>query len=111
MARIVFRLAGVPEQEAQEARDLLEHSDLDWYETSAGRWGISMPALWVRDDGDFEKARALIDDWQQQRSVATEEIRGFWQRCRQHPMEILITLVAAAGVLAISLLPFLTMFH
>ena len=112
MAKIVFRLAGVPDQEAAEARELLDQHEVDWYETSAGRWGISMPALWVRFDDDYEKVRFLIDEWQCTRNREFEpEPISFWRRCQQHPIEVLVTLLAAVGVLAISLLPFMTLFH
>ena len=68
MSRLLFRLRNVPDEEATEVRELLESHDIDYFETFPGNWGISMPALWVSDDGQFEEARRLLDDYQQQRT-------------------------------------------
>ena len=61
MAKIIFRLNGVPDDEARDVRELLANHAIDFYETSAGNWGVSMPAIWLKDDGQFEQARALLD--------------------------------------------------
>ncbi len=67
MTLLLFNLRGVPEDEADEVRELLTAQNIDFYETSAGNWGMSMPALWLRDSADLEKARQLINAYQQQR--------------------------------------------
>jgi hypothetical protein len=67
MPRLLFNLRGVPEDEADEVRELLTEQDIDFYETSAGNWGMSMPALWLRNDADLEKARSVLNQYQQQR--------------------------------------------
>jgi hypothetical protein len=68
MAKILFRLRNVPEDEAAEVRELLELNGIDFYETSAGSWGISMPAIWVRDENQLDEARSLLQTYQQNRS-------------------------------------------
>lgn len=60
----------VPIDEADEVRALLEAKNIDYFETFAGNWGISMPALWVKDPAKFKEARTLIDEYQEQRLVA-----------------------------------------
>lgn len=67
MPRLLFNLRGVPEDEADEVRELLTEQEIDFYETSAGNWGVSMPALWLRNDADLEKARYVLNQYQQQR--------------------------------------------
>ena len=67
MSKILFRLRNVPEDEAEEVRALLELNDIDFYETSAGNWGISMPAIWIRREEQFEPASNLLLQYQQQR--------------------------------------------
>ena len=73
MTILLFPLRGVPDDEAEEVRKLLAEQNIDFYETSAGNWGMSMPALWLRDDADFEKARDLLNTYQQQRFLTSRE--------------------------------------
>lgn len=67
MSVILFRLGGVPEDEAQEVRALLEQHGIEYFETPGGRWGISLAAIWLRDESQLSQAKALIDDYQQAR--------------------------------------------
>lgn len=67
MPILLFSLRGVPEDEAAEVRELLNQENIDFYETSAGSWGISNPALWLKTDVDLEKAQTLLNAYQQQR--------------------------------------------
>jgi len=45
MSKILFRLNGVSDDEAEEVRELLASNNIDFYETSPGNWGVSMPAI------------------------------------------------------------------
>ena len=65
---MLFKLRFVPEDEAQDIRELLTDNEIDYYETSAGVMGISMPALWLKTDSLLEKAKQLIDEYQEQRA-------------------------------------------
>ncbi len=67
MSTLVFKLRNVPDDEAAEVRTLLNEHNLDFYETTAGNWGIAMPGIWVEDD-DVGQARQLINQYQQSRS-------------------------------------------
>lgn len=73
MTTLLFDLRGVPEDEADEVRTLLAGQGIDFYETSAGNWGMSMPALWLRNDADLEKARDVLNKYQQQRFLTSRE--------------------------------------
>lgn len=84
MALLLFSLRGVPEDEACEVRELLTEHHIDFYETSAGNWGISMPALWLRDHSELEKARQLLDAYQQQRYAQQHERYLQLKRAGQH---------------------------
>lgn len=80
MSKLVFRLRNVPDDEAEEVRQLLQDNEIAFFETSAGNWGISMPAIWVNSDADFARARQLLDDYQQERS---KRIRKQYEISRQ----------------------------
>ena len=112
MSKLLFRLRHVPEDEASEVRDLLESHEIEYFETSAGLFGISFPAIWVRRDGQFETARRLIDEYQAERRdrvrsqyrLAREkgEARTALDRFRENPARFLGSLVMAALVLYFS---------
>lgn len=121
MAKLLFKLNGVPEDEAQDIRDLLDEHTIDYYETPAGRWGISLAAIWLRDETQWHWANELIDAYQHQRyQHAREEydrlraegrLEGWLDRLRAQPIQMLVYLLAIAAVLYISILPFIHLFN
>jgi hypothetical protein len=112
VAQLVFRLKNVPEEEADDIRALLNEHDIEFYETSAGRWQISMAGIWVRDKEQAQQAKALIAEDQSARAARAQNISardwlvGFLTHARQNPVEFLFTLVAIAMVLSLTLIPF-----
>lgn len=109
MAKLLFNLRNVPDDEADEVRALLEHHGVDWYETRPGPWGISAGGLWLRDADAYPQARRLLDDYQQQRrdqarATADREGRqGFMQLLREQPAFVLPRLLAILAVIALTL--------
>ena len=67
MAKLLFRLNGVNEDEAEDVRTLLQDAGIEFYETDEGRWRISVAAIWLRHNDDYEQARGLLDQYQQER--------------------------------------------
>lgn len=112
MAKILFRLNGVPDDEAHDVRELLTDHAIDFYETSAGNWGVSIAAIWLTDDSQYEKARALVDAYQQDRSVRMREEyerakrngenQTFLGSVRDKPVSFVVHLALAALVLYLS---------
>lgn len=76
MARLLFRMRHVPEEEARAVRELLDRHDVRWFETGAGRWGISFPAIWVARDEEFARARRLLDGWQEEHSARMRRLHA-----------------------------------
>lgn len=117
MSRLVFRMRDVPDDEAAEVRELLEQHDIDYFETFPGNWGISMPGLWLKNPEDFDRARALLDDYQQQRSKRMKsdyaqrrergEVPGQLDYLLAHPIRSLMILLLLGAVLYLSLAYFL----
>ncbi len=118
MSKLVFKLRHVPDDEAEAIRQLLDEHEIAFFETSAGNWGISLPALWIRDEQDFDRARALIDDYQQQRSqhmrsVYEEqrqrgEVRTLWHSFIEAPLRFIVYVGLALLVLCFSVRVFLS---
>lgn len=113
MAELLFRLNGVPEDEAEDVRELLKEAGIEFYETSAGNWGVSLAAIWLADDQQLDRARRLIDDYQQQRQQAMRQAaleqppEAFWQRFLRQPLQVIAILVLVGAILYISIVPFL----
>ncbi len=113
MAKLLFRMRDVPDDEAEEVRELLTQNEIPFFETFAGNWGISMPGLWLVNEQQFDKARALLDEYQEIRSTRVKsqylkqreqgEIRTFWESFRAEPVRFSVYLGLAALVLFLSL--------
>lgn len=110
MTTLVFRLRNVPDEEADEVRALLDEARIDWYETTAGNWGIAMPGLWVADAAEAARARALVDDYQRERTARLAgrvETVPFATLLRERPLAVLAILAFCAFILYVSINPFL----
>lgn len=115
MATLIFRLRGVPDDEAREVRALLDEHEIAYYETTAGNWGLSMPGLWLIDNAEKERVKALIDDYQSQRTLrvraerAEREARGerqtLWMSFREQPIRFVVYLAFSVGLLYLILSP------
>lgn len=116
MAKLLFRLRHVPDDEAEEVRQLLTAHQLEVYETDAGNWGISMPALWLQDEERYDEACALLEQYQRDRA---ERVRAEYaslkeqggepsllSALRTQPLRVLLYLALSAGVLYLSVSSF-----
>jgi hypothetical protein len=84
MSVLLFKLRNVPEDEANDIRELLKSNNLDFYETSEGNWGISTPAIWLKNRDNLERARALIDAYQQERSIKQRQAYSQLKNSGEH---------------------------
>ena len=116
MARMLMNLRHVPEDEAAEVRTLLDEHAIDYYETPPNRWGISMGAIWLRDDEQYDHARRLLDDYQvrrreQARADREEQLRQgtgetFASLFRRDPARWVLYLGIIAVLLYFTVIPF-----
>jgi len=117
MSALIFRLRNVPEEEANQVRSLLDESRIDWFETSAGNWGIGMPGLWVKNADDATRARELIDSFQQELETAEKARFRELQKSgraptlvesiQARPFAMLAILIFCLFIIYISINPFL----
>lgn len=121
MAARLFNLRNVPEDEANDIRNLLTDHGVRFYETRAGFWGISAPALWVSDTSQQTEAESIIADYQKVRSATAREE---YERLRsegnaptwlgnimKHPLRFILLLLLALFILYATLSPFLRIGH
>jgi len=119
MTHHLMNLRHVPDEEADEIRELFEAHDVPYYETPPSRWGISMGGFWVHDDDEARRARALLEEyqrerWQRQREayeqdLASGRVGGFWHRLRHKPVTTVAACLAIAVILALTLAPFISL--
>lgn len=117
MAILLFRLRGVPDDEAADVRQLLQDHGIDFYETTAGNWGISMPGIWLRDKSRLDDARQILATYQQQRqreaqadyelARARGERRNMFTMVVEAPLKVALLLAALLLILYLSIMPFM----
>jgi hypothetical protein len=116
MSRLLIKLRYAPDDEITEIRSLLMANRIDFYETQSGPWGISAPAIWLNDERQYDRAKALIDDYQQDRF---REKRAEYERLRQagqhrtflrnlleNPIQVILYSLIAGLILYFSISPF-----
>jgi len=116
MASLLFKLNQVPDDEADDIRHLLDEANIDFYETSPGRWGLSFAAIWIKDETQMEPAQALLDEYQQQRQLNARQnwqelvdsgnAPNRWQVFIQSPNKILALAIFVLALFYISIAPF-----
>lgn len=117
MAKLLMNLRGVPEDEAEEVRDLLSRYHLEFYETPPNRWGITSGGIWLKDGDSFPQAKRLLDEYQNERSeqVRAEyeamrqrgDIDTFLQRAAREPLKFILYALAVAIILLLMTAPFI----
>lgn len=117
MAILLFKLRGVPDDEADAIRAILAENRITYYETSAGNWGISLPAIWLRDESRLAEARALIEEYENrrlleaQRDLAQAQQEGrqrtLMTRIKEEPVRVVLYFLIIAIILYFTTVPFI----
>jgi hypothetical protein len=117
MAKLIFKLKSVPNDEAEDIKNLLTENKIDFYESPAGNWGISMHALWLNDESQSIQAKQLIDEYQLERGrrirLETQqkkdegEYETLFQRLLNRPVQFIALLAIILLILYLSIMPFL----
>ena len=117
MPVLIFKLRGVPDDEAEDIRALLENNRIDYYETTAGNWGVSLPAIWLQNEMEEERAKELINEYQQERYIRVRgeyealkkegKQRTFIDLFKENPNQFLMYIVFILGIAYLSIRPFM----
>lgn len=117
MAVKLISLRGLPDDEIEEIRLLLDENHVAYYETPGGNWGISMPAIWLREESVLEHCKGLLEEYQQQRytRIHTEylqrkqrgEVETLFDRIKQQPLKVIFYVAGLVLILYVSTIPFL----
>ncbi|MGR9074427.1 MAG: DUF6164 family protein [Gammaproteobacteria bacterium] len=116
MSFFLFKLNDVSTDEAEDIRSLLDRNEIAYYETTAGRWGLSIAAIWLKDEAQLETARRLINEYQRERNFRIREeykilkaqgrLESAWDRMRRHPILYLLTILLILFIVFVSIRPF-----
>ena len=116
MSHLVFNLKDVPEDEARDIRELLGENEIAFYETDSGNWGISVAAIWVKDENESQKAKQLIAEYESERylkvsreyeqELANGTARTFIDLIKDSPMQFIASILAIIFILYIMIYPF-----
>ena len=117
MSVLLFRLRNVLDDEADDIRELLNDHHLEFYETSAGNWGISTAAIWLNNTDDLENAKSLIEEYQIKRGISERDkyeqlkISGknktLYSAFINKPIRFIVYLIIVGFVIYVSTKPFL----
>ncbi len=119
MSVLLFRLRNVPEDETEDVRELLNDNGFEFYETSAGNWGISTAAIWLKDKDQLDSAKALIEKYQTERGITQrqnyEELKQsgghktLLDAFMENPLRFVAYLLFVGFIIYVSTKPFLTL--
>lgn len=120
MAKLLFKLYGVPDDEILDVRELCETHEFEVYETEMGRWGIGIAAIWLRNEDQYERAREVLNEYQNQRFENAQEdrrevekltlLQGLYIKFKQDPNAFFLSLISMLLILGLSVYPFLNLF-
>ena len=105
MAKLLFDLRDVPDDEADEVRSLLEANSIAFYETRPLAWGLFAGGIWVVDNAIHPQARQLLAAYQRDRAERARAAFAAAQRAGSGKSALL--LLAMSFITAIVVLPFL----
>jgi hypothetical protein len=116
MSKLLIKLRHAPDDEIQEIHSLLQEHQIDFFETQTGPWGISAPGIWVNDDHQYDRAKALLDDYQEnrfrekhaeyERLRRAGQHRTFLQNMLENPVQVILYILIAGLILYFSISPF-----
>lgn len=121
MARLLFKLAQVPADEAADIRALLDEHQIRYYETDAGFFRVGLDAIWLSDGDQEEQARELIRHYQAERVVRQQQnyaelveagqVPSVWQHFCAQPIRFIASAIAIVFVAGLTLLPFVMLLN
>ena len=119
MPELLLKLKQVPEDEHEEILALLDEHNVEYYETTAGFWGIGLQGLWLRDTQRLAEVKTLLNEYQLARQVRVREEyqktceegrqRTLWSTFSQQPLMFVLYLLLVVGLITITVSPFLAL--
>ena len=120
MSKLLLNLRMVLDDEIEDVRAMLDSHGIEFYETQPSRWGISHGGIWVTEDGDIVRAKALMAEYQVERGQRVRDERAaglrdgtaetFASSLRRDPVRVGVSVLAILALLGlVALVPLLLM--
>jgi hypothetical protein len=116
MTHKVLNLRNVPADELDEIYALLDSHGIDFYETKAGVFGISLPALWVRDTSQYQQTMLLLEQYAHERAqrardqfaaeLAAGKARTLLDMFKEQPLRFVLYLALVLAMIYFSTIQF-----
>jgi hypothetical protein len=116
MSKLLLNLRNVADDEIQDVAALLDQAGIAHYRTEPSPWGISSGGIWIREDQDHPRARALMAEYQDARGVRVRAEREaalrdgtaetFGSLLQRRPLFVAAVLLGMVAAAALVLLPF-----
>lgn len=116
MSKLLLNLRNVADDEIEDVTALLDQAGIAHYRTEPSPWGISWGGIWIRDDADQPRAKALMAEYQQARGERVRAERQaalrdgtaetFGSLLRARPLFVVLVLLGMVAAAALVLLPF-----
>lgn len=113
----LINLRGVPDDEANEIRALLSEHEIEFYETKEGGWGVSLPAIWLKDEAQLQQTQVLLAEYQTERLAKAQQQQEeerqagvqptFLGGLKENPLQVIVYVAIAFAVLYFSIMPFI----
>ena len=121
LPRLLLNLRHVPEDEVEEVRALMREHGIDCYDTPPGPLGITAGGIWLREPDDYDRAKALMDAYQEERGANARarwrearergEVETLMSTVRRHPLRSLLILAGSVFVLMVLFAPLVVLFR
>ena len=109
MSKLLLNMRNVPDDEADEVRAMLDEANIGYY---------GLGGIWVEDERDVDRAKALMAQYQDQRRDRARAERAaalrdgtaetFADVVRREPLRVLLVVLGIIGMLALlALVPLL----
>lgn len=115
MAKKVYDTNQASSEEVSDILARLQRHAIPHYETPKGVFGLSMGAIWVKDDSDYEMARQIIEEYDKAHALRVRQqyesgdhetglvatLLNVKRLVVERPQQALLYVVIIAGLIAI----------
>lgn len=63
------------DDEYTDIRELLDQNDIQYYVTPPGNWGLSMEAIWLKNNSDIQISNKLVQEYYHEKNIEYSAIR------------------------------------
>ncbi|MCD9096307.1 DUF6164 family protein [Luteimonas fraxinea] len=115
MAKMLLNLRYVPDDEAADVCAFLDEAGIPWYQTRPSPFGISLGGIWLRENDDLPRAKALMAEYQKERQAQAKSVQSQAERdgtaetfadiVRNDPKRVVLIVIAIVFLIGLMAVP------